>query len=167
MFQVVHAQTQIEEIVVTARHRQESLQDVPIAVTAFDAAKIEAAGITDINGFVNLTPNFIAREAFRSGVTFLTIRGITTGQQGFAPITYVVDGVKASSLDAVNQGVLFDLERIEVLKGPQSALYGAGAIAGAVNVITKGPTDEFEGKVKLGYAEGERFHLSWFSIRSD
>ena len=157
LFQVVHAQTQIEEIVVTARHRQESLQNVPIAVTAFDAAKIEAAGITDIDGFINLTPNFIAREAFRSGVTYLTIRGITTGQQGFAPITYVVDGVKASSLDAVNQGVLFDLERIEVLKGPQSALYGAGAIAGAVNVITKRPTDELEGQVKLGYAEGDDF----------
>ena len=157
LFQVVHAQTQIEEIVVTARHRQESLQDVPIAVTAFDAAKIEAAGITDIDGFINLTPNFIAREAFRSGVTYLTIRGITTGQQGFAPITYVVDGVKASSLDAVNQGVLFDLERIEVLKGPQSALYGAGAIAGAVNVITKEPANEFEGQVKLGYAEGDDF----------
>ena len=87
----------------------------------------------------------------------MTIRGITTGQQGFAPITYVVDGVKASSLDAVNQGVLFDLGRIEVLKGPQSALYGAGAIAGAVNVITKIPTDEFEGQVKLGYAEGDDF----------
>ena len=157
LFQAVHAQTQIEEIVVTARHRQESLQDVPIAVTAFDAAKIEAAGITDIDGFINLTPNFIAREAFRSGVTYLTIRGITTGQQGFAPITYVVDGVKASSLDAVNQGVLFDLERIEVLKGPQSALYGAGAIAGAVNVITKEPANEFEGQVKLGYAEGDDF----------
>ena len=157
LIQAVHAQTQIEEIVVTARHRQESLQNVPIAITAFDAAKIEAAGITDIDGFINLTPNFIAREAFRSGVTFLTIRGITTGQQGFAPITYVVDGVKASSLDAVNQGVLFDLERIEVLKGPQSALYGAGAIAGAVNVITKIPTDEFEGQVKLGYAEGDDF----------
>ena len=62
--QAVHAQTQIEEIVVTARHRQESLQNVPIAITAFDAAKIEAAGITDIDGFINLTPNFIAREAF-------------------------------------------------------------------------------------------------------
>ena len=153
----VFAQETIEEIVVTARYRQENLQDIPIAITAFDSARIEAAGITDIHGFINLTPNFFARETFRSGVTFLTIRGITTGQQGFTPISYVVDGVKASSIDAVNQGVLFDLERIEVLKGPQSALYGAGAIAGAVNVITKKPTDEFEGQVKLGYAQGNDF----------
>lgn len=151
------AQEPIEEIVVTARYRQESLQDTPISITAFDSARIEAAGISDVHDFINLTPNFFARETFRSGVTFLTIRGITTGQQGFAPISYVVDGVKASSIDAINQGVLFDLERIEVLKGPQSALYGAGAIAGAVNVITKRPTDEFEGQVRLGYAEGDDF----------
>ena len=151
------AQELIEEIVVTARYRQESLQEIPISITAFDSAKIEAAGITDIHDFINLTPNFLARETFRSGVTYLTIRGITTGQQGFAPISYIVDGVKASSLDAVNQGVLFDLERIEVLKGPQSALYGAGAIAGAVNVITKEPTNEFEGQVILGYAEGDDY----------
>lgn len=153
----VFAQDTIEEIVVTARYRQESLQDTPISITAFDSARIEAAGITDVHGFINLTPNFFARETFRSGVTFLTIRGITTGQQGFAPISYVIDGVKASSIDAINQGALFDLERIEVLKGPQSALYGAGAIAGAVNVITKKPTDEFEGQVKVGYAEGDDF----------
>ena len=151
------AQEPIEEIVVTARYRQESLQDTPISITAFDSARIEAAGISDVHDFINLTPNFFARETFRSGVTFLTIRGITTGQQGFAPISYVVDGVKASSIDAINQGVLFDLERIEVLKGPQSALYGAGAIAGAVNVITKRPTDEFEGQIRLGYAEGDDF----------
>ena len=148
---------ELEEIVVTARYRSESLQEIPISVTAFDSAKIEAAGITDIEGFINLTPNFLAREGFRSGVTFLTIRGITTGQKGFAPISYIIDGVKTSYMDAVNQGTLFDLERIEVLKGPQSALYGAGAIAGAVNVITKEPTDELEGQVKLGYAEGNDF----------
>ena len=147
----------LEEVIVTARYREESLQDIPIAVTAFDSAKIEAAGITDLDAFVNLTPNFLSREGFRSGVTFLTIRGITTGQQGFAPITYVVDGVKAPVLDAVNQGALFDLERIEVLKGPQSALYGAGSIAGAVNVITKKPSEEFGGELHLGYAEGNDF----------
>ena len=155
--QTAFAQAVLEEIIVTARHRQESLQEIPVAVTAFDSATIEAAGITDLDAYVNLTPNFIAREGFRSGVTFLTIRGITTGQQGFAPVTYVVDGVKAPVLDAVNQGALFDLERIEVLKGPQSALYGAGAIAGAVNVITKKPSDEFGGEVHLGYAEGNDF----------
>ncbi|MFC7047872.1 TonB-dependent receptor [Emcibacter nanhaiensis] len=149
------AAASIDEIVVTARHRQESLQEVPIAVTAFSEEKIESAGITDLDSFVNLTPNFIAREAFRSGVTYLTVRGITTGQQGFSPISYIVDGVKAITLDAVNQGALFDIERIEVLKGPQGALYGAGAIAGAVNVVTKKPTNETEGQITLGYAEGD------------
>lgn len=149
----------IEEITVTARHRAESVQDVPDSITAFGAEKIEAAGIVDIEGFINLTPNFMVRETFRSGVTFFTIRGITTGQQGYPPISYVVDGVKANAIDSINQGALVDIERIEVLKGPQSALYGAGAIAGAVNVITKGPTEEFEGRINATYGEGNDLTL--------
>lgn len=143
-----------EEIIVTSRFRSESLQEVPDSITAFSADRIEALGIADVEGFVNQTPNFIIRETFRAGVTFITIRGITTGQQGFAPVTYTVDGVKAATLDAINQGALFDIERIEVLKGPQGALYGAGAIAGAVNVVTKKPTNEFEGQVVGSYGTG-------------
>lgn len=144
----------IEEIFVTARGRDESLQDVPDAVTAFDADRIEALGIDDVRAVADQTPNFFIRESFRSGVTFITIRGITTGQQGFPPITYIVDGVKAATLDSINQGALFDIERIEVLKGPQGALYGAGAIAGAVNVVSKKPSDEFAGEVRAAYAQG-------------
>lgn len=148
------AELRMPEIIVTSRFRTESLQEVPDAVTAFSADRIEALGITDLEGFVNQTPNFFVREAFRAGVTFITIRGITTGQQGFPPITYVVDGVKAATLDSINQGALFDIERIEVLKGPQGALYGAGAIAGAVNVVTKQPTDQFEGQATASYGKG-------------
>lgn len=148
-----------EEIIVTARFRSESLQEVPDSITAFSASKIEKLGITDIEGVVNQTPNFIVRETFRAGVTFITIRGITTGQQGFAPITYTVDGVKAATLDAINQGALFDIERIEVLKGPQGALYGAGAIAGAVNVVTKKPSNEFEGQLIGSYGTGNDLTL--------
>lgn len=148
------AQIELEELVVTARKRSESLQDVPDAVTAFTAQDIETAGIDDIEDFIALTPNLTVRETFRSGVTFITLRGVTTGQQGWAPITFVVDGVQAGSLDAINQGALLDLEQIEVLKGPQGALYGAGAIAGAVNVRTKAPSEEFEGQVKLRLGNG-------------
>ncbi|NIB40695.1 TonB-dependent receptor [Pseudomaricurvus alkylphenolicus] len=159
--QALHAEElTLEEIIVTARHRGENLQDVPDNVTAFDASKIESAGITDIGDFVNLTPGVVVRETFRAGVTFITIRGVTTSQQGWAPITYVVDGVKAGSLDAINQGALVDIERIEVLKGPQGALYGAGAIAGAVNVVTKQPTNESEHQLKLSYGKGDDKTLS-------
>lgn len=150
----------LEEIVVTSRKREENLQTVPDSVTAFDANAIENAGIDDVQDFIDLTPNITMRETFRAGVTFITIRGITTGQQGWAPATYVVDGVQAGSLDAINQGALMDIERIEVLKGPQGALYGAGAIAGAINVVTKKPTNEREVSVKASYGNGNDIKLS-------
>tara|TARA_B100001939_G_scaffold347951_2_gene371552 strand:+ start:741 stop:2885 length:2145 start_codon:yes stop_codon:yes gene_type:complete len=150
----------LDEIVVTSRKREESLQDVPDSVTAFNAVAIENAGIDDVQDFVDLTPNIIMRETFRAGVTFITIRGITTGQQGWAPVTYVVDGVQAGSLDAINQGALTDIERIEVLKGPQGALYGAGAIAGAINVVTKKPTNDMEYAGKASFGNGNDLKLS-------
>lgn len=150
----------LEEIVVTSRKREENLQSVPDSVTAFDAITIENAGIDDVQDFIDLTPNISIRETFRAGVTFITMRGITTGQQGWAPVTYTVDGVQAASLDAINQGALTDIERIEVLKGPQSALYGAGAIAGAINVVTKKPTNEMEGGLKASFARANDIKLS-------
>ena len=149
----------LEEIVVTARQRAENIMDVPDAITAFSAPEIERLGLDSFESYVNQTPNFLARQGFRAGVVFVTIRGITTGQQGFPPISYTVDGVKAGMLDALNPGVLFDLERIEVLRGPQGALYGNGAIAGAVNIVTKGPGDEFGGEARIGYAEGNDLTL--------
>ena len=149
----------LEEIVVTARQRAESLGDVPDAITAFSAPEIERLGIDSFESYVNQTPNFLSRQGFRAGVVFVTIRGITTGQQGFPPISYTVDGVKAGMLDALNPGTLFDLERIEILRGPQGALYGNGAIAGAVNILTKGPREEFGGEARLSYAQGNDLTL--------
>lgn len=143
-----------EEIVVTARGRAESLQDIPESIIALDADDLEVRGIVDIIGVFNQTPNLYARRTFRAGVTFFTIRGVTTSQQGWAPITYVVDGVKTATVDAINQNALFGIERIEVLKGPQGGLYGAGAIAGAINVVTKAPTNDLEGQVIASYAKG-------------
>ncbi len=158
-----NSQPAIEEITVTSRRREESLQDVPDSITAFSASAIKSAGIDHVSDFVQLTPNITLREAFRAGVTFITMRGITTGQQGWAPVSFVVDGVPVASLDAINQGALVEIERIEVLKGPQGALYGAGAIAGAINVITRKPGNEFEGGGKLSYAKGNDFKGS-FSV---
>ncbi len=152
--------TTVEEIIVTTRKRQESIMDVPDSVTAFSSTTIENTGIDEVLDFIDMTPNITLRETFRAGVTFISMRGITTGQQGWAPVTYVVDGVQVGALDFINQGALNDIERIEVLKGPQGALYGAGAIAGAINVITKMPSNELEGGVKASYASGSDFKLS-------
>lgn len=154
------AGTALEEIVVTARQREESLQDVPDSITAFTAEAIESAGISDLNDFMNMTPNLFFKQGFRAGSLGITMRGISTGQNGWAPVTFVVDGVPTATVEGFNQGTLFDIERIEVLKGPQSAVYGAGAIAGAVNIITKAPTDEFDAGAQVVVAEGSDYRAN-------
>lgn len=143
----------IEVIEVTARKNLESLQDIPDAVTAFNASEIESARIENVGDIANLTPNLVIRQGFRAGVSFITMRGISTPQQGLPPVTFVVDGVQAGSLDFINQD-LNNIERIEVLRGPQGALYGAGAMAGAINIITKAPEKEWAGSAKLQAAQG-------------
>lgn len=157
--QQVEADGGLETITVTARRKEESLQDVPDSIQAYSAEVLEAAGVRDVSGFVALTPNITLRESFRQGQTYLTVRGITTGQQGWAPVTYVVDGVPAGSTDSINTGALVGIERIEVLKGPQGALYGAGAIAGAINIVTQKPGDELTGEVVAGYGRQEEQKL--------
>jgi iron complex outermembrane receptor protein len=152
--------TVLEEIVVTARQREESLQDVPDSITAFTAAAIENAGISEINDFMNMTPNLFYKQGFRAGSLGITMRGISTGQNGWAPVTFVVDGVPTATVEGFNQGTLFDVERIEVLKGPQSAVYGAGAIAGAINIITREPTSEFDASTQLVAAEGSDYRAN-------
>ena len=139
----------LEEIVVRARKRDENLTDIPDAVTVFTESLIEAAGIQSVNDFANLTPNLVIRD----GVTYITMRGITTAQQGLPPVTHVVDGVQVAALDFVHQG-LVDIERIEVLRGPQGALYGAGAMAGAINITTASPSQEVEGRIKATLGNG-------------
>lgn len=147
----------VGEIVVTARRREESLQRVPDAVSVITASDIENAGITHVGDFMSLVPNLTYRDgsAFSSGYIFIAMRGIGNGQLGWAPVTFTVDGVPSTSLDAINSGSLDDIARIEVLRGPQSALYGAGAIAGAINVVTERPTNELRLKTRLGYANGD------------
>ena len=145
----VHAQdATLEEIVVTARKRTESVQDIPESITVFSDFRIEDAGITRIKDVADLTPNLVVRQSYRLGVVNLSARGLATPQQGDSPVVVNFDGVQAPAQDFINQD-LFDIERIEVLKGPQGALYGAGAIGGAINVITKRPTNEVDAFTKL------------------
>lgn len=149
----------LEEIVITARKRSESLQDIPESVTAFTAGDIEDARIETLRDFVNLTPNMIVRETFRSNETFLSLRGISSPQGGLPAVGFIVDGVQQPASDFVNQD-LIDVESIEVLKGPQGALFGQGAIAGAVNIVTKKPSNEAEGFLKATYGNGQSYRLA-------
>jgi len=145
--------TDLQEVVVTARLRSESLQEVPVAVDAFSSKAIQDAGMRDYSDFVALTPNVSLTEAESVGQSFLTIRGLTEVRNGQAPVAFVIDGVQESSNRAFTQA-MFDLDSIQVLKGPQGALYGRNASGGAIVITTKQPTNDYQGYVQGGGGSG-------------
>lgn len=149
----------IEEIVVTARKREESLQQTPLAVSAFTAQDIEDAGIDNIEDIALLTPGLTWTSLF--GFTGApVIRGVSTNI-GEPNVGFFLDGVYQSSR-AVMDSLLGAIERVEVAKGPQSALYGRNTFGGAVNYITKAPAPELEitGELTLGEDERQQYRLS-------
>lgn len=139
----------IDEVIVTARKRAESLQEVPIAITAFTAQTIERAGIERPADFISLMPNVTIVDTANVGDTQVSIRGIVSTRDAESTFAYVVDGVLSTNPNSFNEE-LVDVQQIEVLKGPQGALYGRNAVAGAILVTTKEPGDEFSGQVKVG-----------------
>ncbi|MDA1350989.1 MAG: TonB-dependent receptor [Proteobacteria bacterium] len=143
------AEIAIEEIVVSARKRAENLQEVPIAVTAFTASQIESAGIQRPADFISLMPNVTMVDSANVGDTQVSIRGIVSTRDAESTFAYVVDGVLVTNPNGFNEE-LMDVSQIEVLKGPQGALYGRNAVAGAILVTTNRPDEEFEGKMKVG-----------------
>ncbi len=153
------------EIVVTARKRDESVQDVPIAISAYSAAAIEARGVTQIDQIANFTPNLTYQNnpGYGGGtnVAAIYIRGI--GQFDFLGsiepgVGLYVDGVYiARSVGAIMD--LVDVERVEILRGPQGTLFGRNTIGGAVSVTTQKPGDTFGGKASVLYGDDNRFEI--------
>lgn len=141
------------EIVVRGLRREETLQDTPAAITAFTSASIENAGIDKPADFMALTSNVNLVETQNAGNAFVIIRGITQARNSEPSVAVVVDGVQQVNPAQFNQE-LFDIDQIEVLKGPQGGLYGRNAIGGAIIITTKQPTDDFEGRVKVGIDNG-------------
>jgi iron complex outermembrane receptor protein len=148
-------QTALDDIVVTARRRDEQLKDVPVAVSALSAEQLENTGATDITALQQQTPNATVQIARGSNSTLISfIRGV--GQQdplwGFEPGVglYIDDVYVARPQGAVLD--IFDVNRIEVLRGPQGTLYGRNTIGGAIKYVTKRLGDEFEflGRGTLG-----------------
>ena len=151
-----------EDIIVSARRRDESLIDVPISVTAFSAAALEQTGAPDITALQRSTPNLTMQVARGTNSTLTAfIRGI--GQQdplwGFEPGVglYVDDVYIARPQGAVLD--IFDVERIEVLRGPQGTLYGRNTIGGAVKYVTKKLGNEFTGKIRAEYGTYNEMNL--------
>ena len=145
------AQTAEGDIVVTARRVQEKLSDVPASITAFDATQIDRANIQRAEDFVKLTPGVtIVTGTAEAGDTQINIRGINGARDAESSVALVVDGILKTNSAALNQDQ-GTLRQIEVLKGPQGALYGRDAAAGAIVVQTQKPGDVLEGGAKLSY----------------
>ncbi|MFT4823172.1 MAG: iron complex outermembrane receptor protein [Limisphaerales bacterium] len=147
-----NAYAQLEEIVVTARARSETLQDVPATITAFTENQIENMGIQRAEDFVYMTPGVTFVNTVEAGDSSLSIRGISGARDGETNFAFLVDGILYTNPSAFNREYP-DLTQIEVLKGPQGALYGRSAAGGAVIMSTRKPSDEFEGKVKVSAAQ--------------
>jgi len=159
----LHAQTpnatsSLEEVIVTARKRDETSLNVPVAVNVFTAADIQAAGIERPQDFIDLTPNMTLVQTQNQGTSFVTVRGISQARNSEPSVAVVIDGVAMANPSQFNQE-LIDIESIQVLKGPQGALYGRNAIGGAIIINSKQPTDEFEGRLSAGYDSGPGYKL--------
>jgi len=156
--------SQVDDVIVTARKREERLQDVPIAVTAVSGDTLEREQINVIKDVAGLTPGLnISSDAV--GRAFMSIRGvgttlIDTVQPG---VGIFIDGIYQPNTSYLNNPVV-DVERIEVLKGPQGTLFGNNTLGGAINVITRAPTDTFTGRATASYAGPDNYQTVAGSI---
>ena len=150
---------QLEEIVVTARKRTENLQDVPLSITAISGVDLERASVYALDDLAEITPGLTYQNigAFNTP----TIRGLSqTSQIGLqGNVGVFIDGVFLNNRSSLEFGVL-DLERIEVVKGPQGALYGRNTFAGAINYVTRSPsTDDIGGRVSAEIGNEGRWEI--------
>jgi len=143
------AEPTLEEVVVSARKVDESVQDVPIAMSVFTSSDISDAGIERPEDFIALTPNVVMANTVNVGDTLVTIRGLTSTRDAESNFAFVVDGVLQTNPNAFNRELL-DIAQIEVLKGPQGALYGRNATSGAILITTKAPSEESESTAVIG-----------------
>ncbi len=157
----------VSEIVVTTRKREENLQDIPIAVTAVGFETLTRTGTSGLEGITKFTPSFVFDQNSAQKDVRIAVRGIspTRGRSGVA---FMVDGIDVTSeaVDTpgatlmVSQRLLSDIERVESVKGPQSALYGRAAFSGAINYVTKDAPEEFSGNISVEAAEHEEYSVN-------
>ena len=152
---------EVEEVVVTATKKAESIQDLALSIEAFTAEDMEKNLIKDASDLQEVVPGLIADKGIGSGVSY-AIRGTGSYGVGAAVVGAVVTSMNGHS---VGTGAFYDLgfydvERIEVLKGPQGTLFGRNAVNGVINVISARPTSEFEGKVDITYGDYSQEELT-------
>lgn len=148
----------LEEVVVTAQKRSENIQDVPISISAVSGVKIAEAGIKDMDDLSAYVPNL---DISTGNNTQIRMRGLGSGlNKGFEQsVGMYIDGVYHGR-DRSYRGGLLDLERVEVLRGPQGILFGKNTIAGAINISTAKPTQELSGEASLSYGSNNNKKVS-------
>jgi iron complex outermembrane receptor protein len=151
------ADTALEEIVVTAQRREASLQTVPIAITAFTGEDIAARGFNQIKDLAAQTPNVHIKDVIGNSIPNVTIRGV--GLNDYAANNNPAAGIYVDDVYLVSPAMLtfqmFDVDRVEVLKGPQGTLFGRNTTAGTVNFFGRKPTDTFEARGNLEFGRFE------------
>jgi len=152
----------LEEIVVTARKKVENMQDVPVAVSAFSGNQLRAAGIDSFDQVLSNIPNASQSGGIAGSLQgLISIRGISTLVRFVGLETgvgFYVDGVYTGRPENFNQD-LIDIERVEILRGPQGAVFGKNTIAGAINIITQKPSDEFSATLEGQYGNYDHMRL--------
>ncbi len=153
------ANAAMDEIVTTtARGRSEAVKDVPASIAVISQTDIEALGVERVEDFINLVPGVTIVNAADAGDTQINIRGINGARDAENSIALVIDGVLMTNPAAVNREYT-NLQQIEIIKGPQGALYGRNAAAGAILITTKKPDEEFNASVKGSAAEDASYTL--------
>ena len=149
----------IEEIIVVSRRREESLRDVPATVAVLTESTLKAAGVQRAVDFLRMTPGVTLVNAAEVGDTQVNIRGINGARDAENSFAFIVDGILMTNPAAFNREFA-DLRQIEILKGPQGAIYGRNAAAGAIIVSTKKPGNDFTLDVKASYGTQESIYGS-------
>ncbi len=155
------AMAQVEEIVVTAQKVEENVQDVPIAISAVSGDRLEQAVVFSLENISTVIPSVTFRKGTTSANSAIVMRGVGTISFSVAAepsVSTVVDGVVLSRSGQAFMDIV-DLERLEVLRGPQGTLFGRNASAGLVNIVSKGGTDTLEAEASADWFEGEEYRL--------
>ena len=149
------ASSGLDEIIVTAQRRSESIQDVPLAITAISSETLRQGNVRGIGEVIALTPNISFQSNGSRDRKDLAIRGISNQLNPTSDVRQTSTPFYIDEFNVVagtSNPQIVDLERVEVLRGPQGTYFGRNSIGGAINVITKKPVDRFEGEVELGYS---------------
>ncbi len=152
----------LEEIVVTAQKREQNLQDVPIAVTAYTGAMLQESAIKDMRDLATIVPTLTSSQSQTSTTSSFSIRGIGTSSQNFgleSSVGIYIDGVYRSRQNAIINN-LIDVEAVEVLRGPQGTLFGKNTPSGALNIRTVAPSHDQNAFIDVTYGDLGLFNIS-------